>query len=407
MKYTKFILLLFLANLSIAQNSTSAKLKTVTQNGLHKIVLPPAIRSFSKQDLSDLRIYDAKKNEVPYFLAQSENEKTTNNFSEYKIVSKTVTPKKNTVIIIENPTVENYSQISLFIANSNAVKSYSIAGSDNQKDWFGLSNSQELFDLADNSQTYIVKTIPLPLTSYKFLKIELDDRKTLPLNILKAGNFKNQIQRNSLVQILPQSFTITQLSAKKETLIHIVFDGPQIINQVIFDISKPGFYKRNTVIYKNETRKHKHKTETYPVALAYFELNSATKNIFDIPEIFEKEFFIKIENQDNQPLTFSEVKCMQLPISIIADLNADENYIIKTGNPNLTAPQYDLSNFKNNISDNLPETAVYEIKKTANVAAISKKSFWQQAWFMWMCIIVGGIAVLFFTASLVKDMKTK
>ena len=90
MKYTKFILLLFLANLSIAQNSTSAKLKTVTQNGLHKIVLPPAIRSFSKQDLSDLRIYDAKKNEVPYFLAQSENEKTTNNFFKQEVANKTI-----------------------------------------------------------------------------------------------------------------------------------------------------------------------------------------------------------------------------------------------------------------------------------------------------------------------------
>jgi hypothetical protein len=408
MKYNKFIILLFLANLSIAQNSTTAKIKTVVHNGLHKIVLPPAIRSLSKENLSDFRIYDAQENEVPYFLIKNENETVTNNFDEYKIVSKTVIPKKSTSIIIENSTVQNYNQISLFIANSNVIKSYSISGSDNQKEWFGLLNSQELFDLASNTETSVTKTISLPLCSYRYLKIDLDDKKTLPINILKAGSFKSQIHNNSLLQIVPNSLTITHLSSKKETLIHVVFDTPQIINQVTFEISKPNFYTRNTTIYKNEARKLKRKTETYPATIAYFELSSNVKNTFNVPEIFEKDFFIKIENQDNQSLTISEVKCMQIPISIIADLNANEEYTIKTGNPNLNTPQYDLSDFKKNISNNLPETSIYEIKKTVTTEnSISNKSFWQQTSFMWVCIILGGLAILYFTTSLVKEMKSQ
>lgn len=408
MKYNKFILLLFLANLTIAQNSTTAKIKTVVQNGLHKIVLPPVIRSSSKQDLSNFRIFDAKENEVPYFLIQNKNKTVTNNFSEYKIISKTVIPKKSTTIVIENPSVQNYNQLSLFIANSNVIKSYSISGSDNQKNWFGLSNSQELFDLNNNMETHVVKTIFFPLCSYHFLKIDLDDKKTLPINIMKAGIFKNVVKNNSLLEIPPKSLSITQLPSKKETLIHVVFDAPQIINQITFDISKPNFYERNTTIYKNTARKIKHKTETYPTTITNFELNSNTKNTFNIPEIFEKEFFIKVENQDNQPLTITEVKCKQIPISIIADINANEEYTIKTGNPDLNTPQYDLSNFKNNISNNLPETSIYEIKKiiaTENI--ISNKSFWQQAWFMWICIIFGGITILYFTTSLIKDMKSQ
>lgn len=408
MKYNKFILLLFLTNLSIAQNTTTAKIKTVMQNGLHKIVLPPEIRSFSKQDLSDFRIFDAKENEVPYFLVQNESKKVTSDFNEYKIISKTVVPKKSSSIIIEVPSVQNYEQISFFIANSNVIKRYSVSGSDDQKEWFGLSNAQELYDLASNSQTYVVKTISLPLCSYKFLKIDLDDKKTLPINILKAGNFNSQIKSDSLLLITPKSFSVTQLPSKKETLIHIAFDAPQIINQVTFEISKPNFYTRNATIYKNETREIKHKTEIVPVGITNFELSSKTKNTFDIPETFEKEFFIKIDNQDNQPLSIADIKCTQIPVSIIADLNANEAYTIKTGNPNLGAPQYDLSNFKNSISGNLPETSIYEIKKTVlTKSAGADKSFWQQAWFMWTCIILGGIAIVYFTTSLVKDMKAE
>lgn len=408
MKHYSFLLLLLLANLSIAQYNTTAKIKTVTQNGLHKIVLSPEIRSFSKQDISDFRIFDSKENEVPYFLIQNGNETTTTNFNEYKIVSKTSIPKKSTSVVIENPSTQNYEKISLFIANSNVVKTYSVSGSNDQKEWFGLSNGQELYDLSSTNETFVVKTIAFPLCSYKFLKIDLNDKKTLPINILKAGSFKSQIESNSLVQLVPKNFKVNQIPLKKETLIHIVFDAPQTINQVIFEISKPNFYTRNATIYKKKTVKRKHKTIAYEDAITYLELNSKTKNTFNIPEIFEKEFFIKIENQDNQPLTIIGVKCMQIPVSIIADLNANEEYTVKTGSPNLASPQYDLSNFRNSISNNLPETSIYEVKRTDSTKnTIAKKSFWQQAWFMWACILLGGIAILYFTSSLIKDMKSQ
>jgi len=57
----------------------------------------------------------------------------------------------------------------------------------------------------------------------------------------------------------------------------------------------------------NQTKKTKHKTETYRKIISNFELNSDKKNTFKITQILEKEFFIEIENQDNQPLTFAKI----------------------------------------------------------------------------------------------------
>lgn len=406
MKLNKFLILFFLTNLSFAQNKTTAKIKTVANDGLYKIVLPPAIRSFSKENLSDFRVFDTKGNEVPYFIIENEKETFSNTFEEYSILSKTVVPKKSSSIVISNPSLTNINQISLSIANSDVVKTYSISGSDDQKEWFGLSNSQELEDLNSTDKTTVFKTISFPLCSYRFLKIDFDDKKTLPINILKAGNFNSQVQNNLLQQIIPKSISITQIPNEKKTQIHLVFDAPQVINQIAFDITKPTLYKRNASIFKNVTRKIKHKTETYQENIANFELSSDTKNTFNISEIFEKEFFIIIENQDNQPLTVSEIKCNQIPVAIIADLKANEKYTVKTGNSNLNAPQYDLSYFKNNIATTLPKTIIYGIEQTITTQnGIQEKSFWQQSWFMWLCIALGGIAILYFTASLVKDMK--
>ena len=94
MKLNNFLILLFLTNLSFAQHKTTAKIEMVANDGLHKMVLPPALRSFSKEDLSDFRIFDAKGNEVPYFIIQNEKETFSNTFEEYSILSKTVVPKK-------------------------------------------------------------------------------------------------------------------------------------------------------------------------------------------------------------------------------------------------------------------------------------------------------------------------
>lgn len=408
MKLNSFFILLLLTNLSFAQFQTTGKIKEVTENGFHEIVLSPEIRSYSKQDLSDIRIFNAKGNEVPYFI-QSNSEALLSTFEEYTIVSKTVFPKKSTSIIVAIPSVKNNNQLSLFIANADVVKNYSISGSNNQTEWFGISNSQILDDLNSSSEASVVKTISYPLSTYKYLKIDFDDRKTLPINILKVGNFNTQLQKNILQDIKPKkTIRFELLLPQKHTQLQVIFDAPQIINQIDFEISRPTHYKRKAVIFKKVKRESKGKTEIIEEEIVSFELNSNTKNSFTIPEIFEKDFYIKIENKNNQPLTISSVKYSQKPVSAIVELYANEKYIIKTGNKNLNEPDYDLSDFKNNITGKLSQTSIYDIKQiSSSKKQVENKSFWQQGWFMWLCIILGGITILYFTASLIKDLKEK
>ncbi|QGK76978.1 hypothetical protein [Flavobacterium sp. SLB02] len=407
MKLNKFILLLLVANLSFGQYQTTAKLKKVSQSGFNEIILSPEVRSFSKQDLSDIRLFDAKGNEVPYFIQTPKNV-SSNTFEEYTIVSKTTIPKKSTSIIIAIPSNKHNNKLSLFIANSDVEKKYSVSGSDNQKEWFGISDSQTLYDLNSTSETSVVKTISYPLSTYHYLKIDFDDRKTLPINVLKVGNFTSQSQKSALQEIFPKKSVTTEIPSGKETQIHILFDAPQVINEISFEISKPTYYKRTAILYKKTKRQTKRKSQIFDEEITSFELNSTATNTFIFPQIFEKEFFIKIKNHDNQPLSISKIKYYQKPISIIADLNSNETYILKTGNKNLAEPEYDLSNFKNNIAGNLPQTTLYDIQqKNAVKNPIANQSFWQKSWFMWLCIVLGGITILFFTASLVKDLKTK
>lgn len=407
MKLNKFLLFILAVNGLFAQQNTTAKIKTVAVSGLHKIVLPPEIRSFSKEDLSDFRIFDAKGTEIPYFVIQENNQAVSSSFSECKLISKTVIPKKKTTIIFENPKT-SIDEIVISITNSDVIKPYSISGSNDQKEWFGLINNSQLYNLENSQETSVFKTIKLPLSSYRYLKIDFDDKKTLPVNILKIGFFTNEIKNNEVQEILPKSSQTAQLPSQKKTRIHIVFDNRQIVNQLTFDITNPSLFKRNARIYVLKSHQVKHKTENYQETLYEFELNSDSKNAINIPQLFEKDFFVEIENQDNQPLSIAKISCFQNQVSVIADLKANEKYTVKTGNPKRNAPHYDLENFKSKMTTTLPEATIYKIEHpNFNNSEAKNKSIWQQPWFMWICIGLGGIAVLYFTINLIKDMNNK
>ena len=391
------------SNISIAQ-ITKAKIQAVAKNGLYKMIVPAEVRSYSKDDLGDFRIFDTQNNEVPYFLLSDATEKAVEQFEEFKVVSKVVDNKKSTSIVIANPKVQ-INGLELIIANSEVIKKYNVSGSNDQKEWFGLINNGSLSDLQSSETTFVSKEISFPLCSYRFLKIVFDDSTTLPINVLKIGNAQTNFLKGELQEIKVKSLQTTQISAEKKTIIKIEFDFPQFIDKVVFDINKTSLFKRNARIYTDKEHVEKHKTVKYQHDIARFSMASNQSNAFEIANSKQQFLFIEIENQDNPPLQIPDIKFYQKPVYAIADLKSNENYTITTGYPNLLPPNYDLAYFKETISDALPETQItsIELQKQDNTAGV-QASFWQQPWFMWLCIIIAGLMILFFSMKLVKDL---
>lgn len=407
MRINKWLFLVVLAHVSFAQNTTTAKIKQVIQNGFHKITLPPAIRSFTREDLSNFRIYDTQNNEVPYFVLELNNTPVAIAMKAFPIVSESNKPGKNTTVIFENPELKELDQISLVIGNTDVVKKYSISGSNDNSKWFGIVNNKILTDITNTESITTVKTITFPLCSYRFLKIDFDDTKTLPIDLRKIGFVQTSTltSERQLLPLTPEAIKTIKLSKQKKTLVHVVFKNKEVIDQLVLDVKSPAYYKRDARIYKKVTRKYKRKVKEEEQDIFYFQIRSDTKNQITIPRIFEKDFFIEISNQDNPPLHFSSIRFNQVPVVIVADLKSDETYSIKTGSTGLQMPQYDLANFKDKVPDQLPETIIYNIKQTnAKENQTTKKQFWQQSWFMWLCIAIGGIVIVYFSISLIKDL---
>ncbi|AUC74701.1 hypothetical protein [Olleya sp. Bg11-27] len=400
----KLLLALACVNVTIAQNTTGV-LETVETDGLYEIQLPNQIRSFSNRNLSDFRILDAKGKEVPYFIREKSSHLTTSEYVPFELVSKETLKDTSTTIVFNNP-FKVIEDIVFSIANYSGSKSFKISGSNDGVEWFGVLNSGRLSNLEGTNSVSVDKAIRVPSCSYKYLKIIVNDVGSLPINILKIGGYANAITNRALQKVNTASVTTVQLSEEKTTQIHIKFKNKEILNQVEFNVLAPDYFNRDVIIYKKVTRVIKKKEETYKQRLASFQLNSDSPTNFNIQEIFENDIFIEIENKDSNHLVFEGINFFQKPLYVITTLKANASYTITTGSDTIKAPEYDLSFFRHNISENLPRVQIKNVvKQDAEEVAKQIPSFWQQSWFMWACISITGLFILFFTSSLVKDLK--
>ncbi|MGV8994185.1 MAG: discoidin domain-containing protein [Flavobacterium sp.] len=182
-------LVILLSSFGFSQNY-KGDIANVTESGFHQMTIEPTIRAYAKDDLRHFRILDNKQNQIPYaFVAGKKQSQSCN---QLNIVSKESIPDSITSLIVESESAKKISQFNLQIENTSLVKSYTVSGSNDGNKWFGLVANKTLQNMVSSSGTSVKKTINFPANTYKFLRIVLNDKKSLPINILSAGTSEMQ-----------------------------------------------------------------------------------------------------------------------------------------------------------------------------------------------------------------------
>lgn len=404
MKKLNKVLFLLFASWCTAQNYTG-KLHPVVTDGLTKIVVEPELRSALQNNWDYFRILDSKGNEVPYALDTGTISDSGSVVKDLKILSKSSIPNVSTSIIIANESRIKFDLLTLTIANTEVVKTYSISGSDDQNQWYGLLNNETVDDLYSSTATEVKRDFRFPLNNYKFLRIDFVDKKSLPIQVLSAAVTVNlDAQDLALVELKDFKQKITQNKSEKTTIIDLQFNNKQVIDGLKFSISEPQFYRRNAVVVVNRTRLKNRKQENYREPVASFQLNSKTQNQFRINEIFEKNITIEIENQDSSPLVIDEIKFFQESVALISELKAGEKYTIVVDSA-LSEPKYDLSYLDDIIQTQFSETQITNLEKyNSKNKEKTEDLFWKTPLFMWVCIGFALVVIAYFSKGLLKDL---
>lgn len=377
-------------------------------NGLQALALPAELRNIAATNLSDVRLYNGEGKETPYFLVNESFSYNSTAFNEYKVIDKETGKGRYTRFTIVNEEKQKIGHVILNVMNSDAWKLCDITGSNDNKEWFSVSDHIFLYHMYDDEKTQSYRSIHFPAVNYKYIKFEINDLSTKPLNILRAGYFEGCISAGKLNMLNGAKIQTLNDEKKKTTIVKVEFSNSSCIDKISFRIKAPNLYKRTAGIYLNRTRTIKKREENYREQLMEFELNSDNSNSFEVRNFREKSFEIEIQNNDNQALEIENIEFAQLQSYLVADLKEGEKCVLKAGDRKLNFPVYDIENFRSKISKQMTILEAGELKvippPVLDLKAPEVK-LWQEPWFMWVCISIASLLLLIFSIKVMKDMK--
>ena len=226
----------------------------------------------------------------------------------------------------------------------------------------------------------------------------------MPVNLVSLGYYKGEKTELKNVNLKDFKYQILQNKQEKKTIISFKSNNFQKVNGISFQIATK-LYSRNAILFVNRTESVKRQTKNFRQKICDFMLKSNSFNELLFDGIFEKDFTIEIENNDNQPLTFSNIEVLQKPLYVISDLKANGKYEIIIDST-LSKPQYDLEGFITEIKKDYQKASIANLKKVrVTKKNASEKPFWQSKAFMWICLLFAVAIIGYFAIGLLKDMK--
>ncbi|TPE43860.1 DUF3999 domain-containing protein [Pontibacter mangrovi] len=409
---SSLLLLILVAwyNVANAQQYTwQAPVATPTQSGYQSILLSPEVIGRLRPDLSDLRLYDASGQEVPYLLRAEQPAQYKRLFKNYDILSYTHRQGCCSELLISNPEKRKINNISLLIGNADVRKEVKLSGSDNRKDWYVLKEHDILHAINNHESTAEAKLLDFPLSDYRYFRLQLNDSASAPLNILQAGYYDTHTEAGKYTDIPVQELTRRDSAAAKSTYIRLRFAQPVYPDRLEFTISSPQLYLREGHIQMHPAepthrrRSKRRQQRERQQQIVPFILNSNAPAVVDLPRQKIQELTIIIRNADNRPLEIASIRPLQLNRYMVADLSPEQAYTLRFGDPKASAPTYELQYFQDSISANLPvllTNAPEPLQKTGKQEGSTTTS----KILIWLAIGIVVIGLALMTVRMLNEM---
>jgi hypothetical protein len=404
MKKTSFLIqFLFLFATCIADDfKWKSQIDSVSKSGFYKIVLSPAILSKTKENFSDLRIFDSKHHEVPYLFV-SENQATEQTeFKPYTILENNyISQKKITRIVIHNQKKEIISSFVLQIRNSEIEKEITLKGSDNQKSWFIIKRNYPVLSSNNLGKTSELRIIDFPKSNYEYFEITLNDKHKDPLQIMAVGHYDSEVNQGLYTPLPAPTVSQTDSLKLKKSYVKLKFNSVYEIDRLNLHLKGPAYFLRNCTI--GTFKEVNHKKVFYTIHS--FVISSERPTLWNVNGLKTDELLIEIENEDNVPVRIYTANAYQLSKYLIANLSLDEKYELFLGKEKIASPNYDLKYFTNKI----PKTM--EVIKTGSMimlSAIEKQNmpdFFNKKT-IWIALILVTALLFWMTIKITREMRT-
>lgn len=374
--------------------SYKATLDSVVQNGFCTIHLSPAIIAGCQPQLEDIRIKDSSGSDIPYMIKQQSPVVIT-----YILPLTIIATNNHGDLVLQNSSGTGTNELVLSIKNSDAVRTVTLSGSDDASHWYVIKENILLAkDSDDDKGTSFTQIIHFPYSNYSYFKLNMQGKDSLPLNIFKAGVQHTPDTTTVNYDMIPPPEVVQRDSSDKKSYIRLQFDNSYRVGQLQFSLTGAKFFSRLFALYNGNS--------TSNTLLATGMATSADSSITLNLGIKTNTLLLVITNLDNAPLNVSHAIAHQVPVNLVAYLDAGKKYNLFYGNAALKAPAYDLQYFGDSIHASNTPLAIRYIEKIAAPTPLEGGTHFN-SWMLWSIIIAVLLLLIYFSFALLKDINRK
>jgi hypothetical protein len=373
-----------------------AALQQVDSTGFYRINLQPALVAKAKADMSDIRIADAKGNFVPYIQAGSLPQKDQKSFVVFNTIASRLPTDTGTTFIVENKTGLPLDRLWIKLQNTAVQRQVNLMGSDDLLQWFAIQENIPLQEAVQNSEGTYMQSLSFPASSYRYLKLLVNDKRRTPIKFLQAGIYTDYAATLAYTQINPVQFS--HADSNKTTFINLKLNDNYQVNKLHLNISGPKYFKRAITIYQV--------INGYKKAVAETEINS-TQSTDLLISAKTNQLILQVNNGDNPPLTIKGIDVYQSDEYLISYLEGKQSYHLLAGNSSAQAAEYDLKFFADSIKGNTPIITHDAVIKNTLPQPVAKKKDKDYTVFIWIAIVVSLGLLLFLTLKMTKEVAKK
>lgn len=366
------------------------ELGTMKADGFYKVPLVPGITGRCANPLrTDLRVWQNGQ-QIPYLLDNGiiMPQRTL----DLPLMEAARDTGGQFYVIIENAGQVLVDNLTIGFENTDAVRSLTLSGSDDNKTWYAI---REDF-YWEHSASTSAGILSCPAVHYRYLRLVFNGSGKLPVKVLHA---KTTTPERSIkpYMVLPDPL-ITRQDTNKVTNIRLKLGRRYLVSKVELSVSGPRYFRRWAEL---GTPDFSDALNNSPVVI----LSSGTQTIeLDAPPT--DEINIRIKNDDNPPVHIDAIRVFQDAQYLIAYLEKGKAYHLTFGDSTAAAPVYDLTYFKDSIGKQIPELSIGEIKEVKPGTAMKQPKSIDNKWLLWPLLVLLLAGLTFVTFKMVRKIGT-
>ena len=376
-----------------------ADVAKIDSDGVYKIKLQPHFTAKDiKTDLSDIRLVDESGKSIAYKLVVDSAESSLPSFIKFAEL-KQETLDTNTIYIADAGSQRGIDNLWLRLKNTQVNRRANLSGSDNLKDWFAIKEGIELQSAGVENEPEYEQAINFPLSKYRYFRLQIDNKHHDPLKIIRSGIY---IRRGNLPQVKYIPLPAAKFSFrndKRSSIYSVVLDDNYFIDGLKINVGAPKYYDRLAIVHNLTSSNPK-----YPDAIS---LSSARQGGTFLLAVKSDHIGFEIRNDDDTPLSITEVLPLYLERSLVAFLEKGHKYAILVGDSTAAEVSYDLTFLHSRPTSQFPviqHSAVYRNPEFEKPTVIKKRDY---TLLTWAAIAISMIILGLLTWRMVKEVNLK